>query len=91
MRKAPIYKDLWHQTAEKELNELATLIGQLGDHELRPQLAEAYSRLRGATQAGERIKKGPNHVGYGVSAAEKNVACDLMIALVREIKKQKAW
>jgi hypothetical protein len=77
------FKKLWK--AIKELSD------EYGDNPLVQQLSVAVQELETAAEATVPIHKGGIHAGYGVNDAKKNIACEQVIAITREIKKMKGW
>lgn len=91
MTKAPVYRERGTTTAEKELKELRELCSQLKDHPLYEKLMDAVCRIETATVADTKVFRGNVPVGYGIKKAEKVIACDSAIAIIKQIKAMKAW
>jgi hypothetical protein len=59
--------------------------------ELSNQLEAAFTDLQAATRANLPITKTGMRIGYGINKANKAIACDTAIAIIRQIKALKAW
>lgn len=73
--KAPIYKEENVQTSK----------------ELLDKLMESTQELHFVCRANIPIKKGGSRVGFGTSESKKNIVCDTLIGIIKEIKKTKGW
>ena len=73
--KAPIYKEENIQTC----------------NELLKSLVYSSEELHFACRANVPIKRGESRVGFGISESKKNIVCDTLIGIIREIKKTKGW
>mgnify|MGYP001560935161 FL=1 len=98
--KAPIYNQDT-ATCQEMLDELEVLVSECRDKlmltgipensTLCLKLGESMIRLRQSLKAVVPISRGVQRVGYGVCKAEKSIAVDQMIAILRQIKSAKAW
>ena len=73
--KAPIYKEENVQTCQ----------------ELLGKLMETAQELHFICRANTPIKKGECRVGFGISESKKNIVCDTLVGIIKEIKKVKGW
>lgn len=73
--KAPIYKEENIQASK----------------ELLDKLMESMQELHFVCRANIPIQKAGTRIGFGISESKKNIVCDTLIGIIREIKKQKGW
>ncbi len=59
--------------------------------ELLKSLIDSSEELHFVCRANIPIKRGESRVGFGISESKKNIVCDTLIGIIREIKKQKGW
>lgn len=74
-QKAPIYKKENIQSCD----------------ELLEQLLDSCQELDFVCKANIPLSRGGTRIGYGVSESKKNIVCDHLISIVKEIKKTKGW
>lgn len=73
--KAPIYKDKNSHCCE----------------DLMEKLLREIEGLNFECRANLPISKGNMRAGYGINKSNKDIACDAIISIVKEIKKIKGW
>lgn len=77
-----------------ELSQLRDAIAPLLDgtsDELKRRALDALNALDAACKAKLAIRRGGTKCGYGIDKAQKAIACDTVIAIVKQIKAEKAW
>lgn len=90
--KAPVYENA--NPLANEIAQLHKAIAPLLDtasEELRQQAFDALNALDAACKATLTIRRGGCKVGYGLDKAQKAIACDTVIAIVKQIKAERAW
>ncbi len=92
--KAPVYREKDHLPTKDLFDKLYAAVDALESNappallrELRQAVAEAVE----ASKANVHIIKAGTRVGYAVNKADKAIACDNIMAIVRQIKTSKAW
>jgi stage III sporulation protein SpoIIIAA len=65
--------------------------GHLANADLLNQLQEAVNKLEEEMKASIRVNRGGHRVGFGVSKAQRGIAADAVISIVRAIKALKGW
>jgi len=91
--KALVYKNNV-QTSSEHIKELWRLVDELKEYspkELYEELVQAVQEVERACVAKERIIKGSQEVGFGVGKVRKELACDRVTSIIRQIKSVKAW
>ena len=92
MPQAPIYKTEGVSTVDlKPLRDAVAALRGNAPSDLLADLSWAVAELELAVKAVVPIARGGRQLGYGVDKAKKAIACDLVISIVREIKKVKGW
>jgi hypothetical protein len=92
--KAPIYREEDASTMTREITELRLICGELKEYappELYDQLMAAVDAVEEATRANTPIFRGSHRVGYGVKKAQKDLACDKAMVILKAIKAGKGW
>jgi hypothetical protein len=94
--KAPIYDQRFFRAMQGELNDLREVCTQLREYapkalseKLDAAMVVALGKSLEATKP--IFKTGVDPIGFGVRKAEKAIACDHAIAIIRQIKALKAW
>lgn len=95
MVKAKVYTMNGQQTQTGAVDKLRSIATQLQVRQpanpLIVALFEAIDDVERSLKATVPISRGSRPVGYGVDGSLKNIACDHAIAVLREIKREKAW
>lgn len=94
MAKAPIYRQDGFLPNQKLFEDLRAACEALEPHapkELFDALQAAVLDVEEASRATKHIVKGGTSVGFGVSKADKAIACDNVVSIVRQIKALKSW
>jgi hypothetical protein len=95
MAKAPIYDQRDFRAMQSELQDLRELCTKLREYApkaLSDRLDAALAALGTSLEARYPIhRNGVEPIGFGVGKVEKAIACDHMIAILRQIKALKAW
>jgi len=92
--RAPVYAEENASPLSVELAQLRAAIEPLLDvasDDLKQRAVEALNALEAACKATVPVRRGGCKVGYGLDKAQKAIACDTMIAIVRQIKAERAW
>jgi hypothetical protein len=90
---APVYKpDAQIAVAERrELWETINDLKSVIPHEMYTGLQKAMTKLDQACIPSIPISRAGSRVGMGLDKAQKNIVCDHMISIVKQIKALKAW
>ena len=94
MTKGTTYRNKFHNPAEDHINQLNKIAIELEQYcplELLGRLREVIRQITITTTADKPIVKGSQIVGYGIDQTAKNLACEQIIAIAKEIKKIKGW
>jgi hypothetical protein len=59
--------------------------------DLLDRLHDELEQLNFICRANVPIKKGTARIGFGISESKKNIICESLIAIIKEIKKGKGW
>ena len=92
--KPPFYREPGVLPTKDMFEKLSEAVDALEPHappELMRDLRTAVEEARVASTTRIPISKGSTRVGYGVSKADKAIACDNVVAIIRQIKAAKAW
>jgi hypothetical protein len=91
MKREPIYRQECEPLAETiaRLREVCSEID--APPELLARLQDAICEVEEASRAKVPITNHGKRVGFGIGQAEKAVACDAAISLLRQIKAVKGW
>ena len=92
--RAPVYTEENASPLAKELAQLRAAIEPLLDgtsDELKQRAVEALNALEAKCKATLPIRRGGCKVGYGLDKVQKAIACDTVIAIVKQIKAERAW
>ena len=79
---------------EDKLERVEQLCNELiGENKggLAEQLHNALDALRAASKAKKVIHRGQHPIGFGLDKAEKAIAVDTVIAILRQIKSFPSW
>ena len=91
---APVYRDygfLPTKDSFVKLDEAVKALEPYTPPELMGKLREAIEEARAESATRKQIARGGTMVGYVVDKASKAIACDAIIAIVKQIKSAKAW
>ena len=91
---APIYREQSAEPMKTQIEELRSTADTLKDQcdvDLWVRLHAAIDRVEEAAKATIPITKAGRTVGYGINKAEKAIACDHLISVVKQIKALRAW
>jgi len=78
----------------QEITELRLVCSELKQYaptDLYAQLMAAVDAVEGAARANTQIFRGSHPVGFGVDKAQKALACDKAMVLLKAIKAGKGW
>jgi hypothetical protein len=93
--KAPVYDQRNFRAMQGELYDLRELCTELREYApkgLSDKLDAALTALGKSLEATKPIyRSSVKPIGFGVAKAEKAIACDHAIAIIRQIKALKAW
>jgi len=94
MSKAPVYMESGYNPAKSLLEELRIAATDLQDQcppEIYSNLLIKIGKLEEACKATKNITRNGGYVGSGVDKAKKAIACDGVVAIIKQIKNIKAW
>jgi hypothetical protein len=94
MGKGRIYREEDYIPVEDKLERIEQLCNDIiGDNTggIAEELRTALDALRGACKANKQITRGTMKIGFGIDKAEKAIACDTVIAILRQIKSLPSW
>ena len=93
--KAPVYTHYNYLPFVSHFDNIRKLTSKIAefcpDNKLIDLLYEAINDLEEASKASMSITKGGLRAGYGIDKAKKAIACDNVIAIVKQVKALKAW
>lgn len=92
--KPPIYREQGTLPTADLFDKLEQAVTALEPHTSPEWLANLRASIAEAKQASIAnvpISRGGSRVGYAVSKADKAIACDNVMAIVKQIKATRAW
>jgi hypothetical protein len=92
--KAPIYQEHGFNSAIHLISEIRIAATDLKDQcppELYNRLLTKIHMLEDACKATKNLTRGGACAGFGVDKARKEIACDGVVAIIKQIKNIKAW